>query len=69
MSLPLVSSLSKTDLINIVASYLLAIHSLIRVVLRRTSPERYFSFVYSDQTLHALLFPLNMSRATLVSLP
>jgi hypothetical protein len=34
MNIPLVSSLSKKDLINIVTSYLLAILSLTRVVLR-----------------------------------
>ena len=62
MSLPLDSSLSKKDLINIVTSYLLAIRSLTRVVLRRTNPEGYFSFVFSEQTLpaksHACFFSL-----------
>lgn len=60
MSLPLVSSLSKMDLINIVPSYLLTILSLTSVVLRRTSSERYFSFVFSNLTLHALIFVLSI---------
>jgi len=50
MSLPLVSSQSRKDLINIVTSYLLAIHSLNRVVLRRTSPECYFFSCFQPNT-------------------